>query len=63
MTMTTPALTVEQERLRREAFDRAGYWPNEVMWKAWCQAWDAASAEGEKDSFWLEKEKLNKELP
>ena len=27
----------------RAAFDRAGYWPNEVMWKAWQQAWDAAT--------------------
>lgn len=26
----------------RAAFDEAGYWPNDVMWKAWRQAWDAA---------------------
>lgn len=23
----------------RDSFDKAGYWPNEVMWKAWQQAW------------------------
>lgn len=28
----------------REEFDKAGYWPNEVLWKAWQQAWAAALA-------------------
>lgn len=32
----------DDTKRRREAFDKAGYWPNEVMWKAWNQAWDAA---------------------
>ncbi len=33
----------------REAFDKAGYWPNEVMWKAWQQAWQAALSTVQKD--------------
>lgn len=36
--------TLRQHRACREAFDKAGYWPNEVMWKAWQQAWAAALA-------------------
>ena len=41
--MTSQAKLTDKERSqRREAFDKAGYWPNEVMWKAWNQAWDAA---------------------
>ena len=23
----------------REAFEKAGFWPNEVMWEAWKRAW------------------------
>ena len=33
---------LDTTKQRRESFDKAGYWPNEVMWKAWNQAWDAA---------------------
>jgi hypothetical protein len=28
----------------RTAFDKAGYWPNQVMWKAWETAWMQATA-------------------
>ena len=35
-------LPKHQQEQCREAFDKAGYWPNEVMWKAWQQAWEAA---------------------
>lgn len=34
----------DKNSARREAFDKAGYWPNEVLWKVWNQAWDAADA-------------------
>jgi len=30
------------DRERRDAFDKAGYWPNQIMWKAWCQSWTAS---------------------
>jgi hypothetical protein len=37
-------MNADQQRACREAFDKAGYWPNEVLWKAWQQAWEAALA-------------------
>jgi hypothetical protein len=48
-------MNAEQQRACREAFDKAGYWPNEVLWKAWQQAWEAALAKtpiSENDLRW-----------
>ena len=27
----------------KEAFAKAGFWPNEVMWRAWKDAWQQAT--------------------
>jgi hypothetical protein len=41
------AITAEHQKERassvcREAFIKAGYWPNEVCWKIWQQSWTAS---------------------
>ena len=43
-TLANPSCGDAEQRACREAFDKAGYWPNEVMWKAWQQAWTASRA-------------------
>lgn len=35
-------MTESEHRRCRDAFEKAGYWPNFVMWKAWQQAWETA---------------------
>ena len=36
-------------RMAREAFIKRGFWPNEVMWECWKDAWlQGASAERER---------------
>lgn len=35
-------------RMAREAFIKRGFWPNEVMWECWKDAWlESAAAERE----------------
>ena len=37
-------------RMAREAFIKRGFWPNEVMWECWKDAWIAAAA-AEREAF------------
>ena len=37
-------MTREEMIAAREAFIKRGFWPNEVMWGCWRDAWDAGVA-------------------
>jgi hypothetical protein len=37
-------MTHEEIIAAREAFIKRGFWPNEVMWGCWRDAWDAGVA-------------------
>jgi len=37
-------MTREEMIAAREAFKKRGFWPNEIMWGCWRDAWDAGVA-------------------
>jgi hypothetical protein len=37
-------MTTDEIIAAREAFIKRGFWPNEVMWGCWRDAWDAGVA-------------------
>jgi hypothetical protein len=37
-------MTTDEMIAAREAFKKRGFWPNEVMWGCWKDAWDAGVA-------------------
>ena len=37
-------------RMAREAFIKRGFWPNEIMWECWKDAWIAGAA-AEREAF------------
>ncbi len=43
-------------RMAREAFVARGFWPNEVMWQCWKDAWLAGAA-AEREALAAEAEK------
>ena len=40
----------------RDSFIDAGYWPNEVMWKAWEKAWTLGRASAERETVELRQQ-------
>lgn len=39
----TRILSARENEKCRAAFDKAGYWPNDVIWSVWKKAWEAAT--------------------
>ena len=38
----------EDDEKMKAAFVAAGYWPNQVLWSVWCQAWKGGGEETRK---------------